>query len=320
MIEQESNLKEVLRILSVLADYLHTAGRLNLNDGSVISENLCGKLLNKTFGYDLKNINLIKQNAAVVDLYDEGRRIAVQVTSDSGLTKVKSCLNSFIEKDLYKDYDELYIYILTTKQRSYKVDTVNQQKFKFDPKLHVIDKKDVLSKLQDAHSSSEIREIAEMLIAEVKANIGVSSQPSEVKTIIDLISLLSEQEVDSVFDESSEIDPKKKIEQRYPDNFAQIEDDYMDLCIQYSEVLKTIKSNNDVSSVKESKVALYLRNKSRKLLANNGNDAGKAFERLTNDVVSMFDKTRTVYDEMAIQYYLYKQLTDCNVFPLPRRR
>ena len=67
-------------------------------------------------------------------------------------------------------------------------------------------------------------------------------------------------------------------------------------------------------------MALYLRNKSRKLLANNGNDAGKAFERLTNDVVSMFDKTRTVYDEMAIQYYLYKQLTDCNVFPLPRRR
>lgn len=321
MIEQERFIKEVLRILSVLAEYLETAGRLNLNDGSVISENLCEKLLNKTYGYDLQNINLIKQNAAVVDLYDKDRRIAVQVTSNKRPAKVKSCLKAFMEKELFKDYDELYIYILTSKQNTgYNVEPISKQNFSFDHKKHILDKADVLSKLQGLENSTEIREVIEMLNTEVKAKIGISSQPNEVVTIINLISLLSEQEVDSTFDESSEIDPKNKIEKRYPENFEEIEDTYMDLCIQYSEVLDAIKSNNDVSSVKESKVALYLRNKSRNLLSKHNNNASIAFAELTNEVVSMFDKSSAAYDEMAIQYYLYKQLTECNVFPLPRRR
>ncbi|PTP81954.1 SMEK domain-containing protein [Vibrio splendidus] len=321
MIIQEKQIKEVLRLLSILADYLHTAGKLNLNDGSVISENLCERLMNIVYGYELENINLIKQNAAVIDLYDKKKRIAVQVTSNSKLDKVRSCLKGFMDKELYKDYDELYIYVLTTKQSSYSIQPVSKDKFSFDWKHYVIDKSDIVSRLQP-HDDPTTKEVVDLLVRSINGKITTVNRSNEVETIINLISLLSgnDIDVDSVFDENSEIDPNQKISKRYPDNYESIEEQYIDLCTQYSEVMSTIISNNDISAVKHSKVGLYLRSRSRELLSKHNNDASLAFDELKNEVVEMFNAENSSYDEMAIQYFLYNQLVLCNVFPLPRVR
>lgn len=319
MIKQEQYIKEVLRLLSILAEYLDTAGKLNLNDGSVISENLCEKLMNMVYGYELKNINLVRQNEAVIDLYDSGNRIAVQVTSNRKLGKVKSCLNAFMEKELYKKYDKLYIYILTKKQNSYSVAPVSKDGFSFHCKTHIIDKSDLVFKLQ-ALPEPTIKEVSDMLGQSINGKITSVNRSNEVETIINLISLLSENEIENTFDENSEIDPDKKIPKRYPDNYQFIEDLYVDLCIQYSEVMDTIIGNNDISSVQQSKIGLYLRTKSRNLLAKHDEDATLAFSELKKEVIDMFNVESASYDEMAIQYYLYKQLVSCNVFPLPRVR
>ena len=239
MIRQERHIKEVLRLLTILAEYLETAGKLNLNDGSVISENICEKLMNMAYGYELENINIVKQNAAVIDLYDSKNRIAVQVTSNKKLDKVKGCLNAFIDKELYKDYDVLYIYILTRKQNSYSIASVKKEGFNFNCKDHVIDKSDLLVKLQ-ALSGATIKKVCDMLEQSIDGKITTINRSNEVETIINLISLLSESEVDNIFDEKSEIDPDKKILKRYPDNYQDIEELYVDLCIQYSGVMYSI--------------------------------------------------------------------------------
>ena len=223
MIKQEKHIKEVLRLLTILADYLETAGKINLNDGSVISENMCETLMNIVYDYNLKNINLISQNEAVIDLYDSKKRIAVQVTSNSTLTKMKKCLSAFMDKELYKDYDKLYIYVLTKKQRSYKLEHQKKEGFEFNYKSHIIDKSDILSQLQ-ALSSPKIKEVSEMLGQSIDGKISTINRSNEVDTIINLISLLSDTESDSSFDENSEVDPEKKIQKRYPENYEEIED------------------------------------------------------------------------------------------------
>ncbi|WP_269058143.1 SMEK domain-containing protein, partial [Vibrio campbellii] len=69
-----------------------------------MSENLCARLMNLVYGYKLENANRIKQNADVIDLYDPYNKISVQVTSNKRISKVKSCLSNFLDKELDKEY------------------------------------------------------------------------------------------------------------------------------------------------------------------------------------------------------------------------
>lgn len=95
MLVEEEYVKEATKYLTILSYYTDTVSKLNLNDNSVRSENFFARLLNAIYGYKLDNLNRIKPNAAVVDLYDTDNRISVQVTSQYKLPKMKSCLKSF---------------------------------------------------------------------------------------------------------------------------------------------------------------------------------------------------------------------------------
>ncbi|MGR6860220.1 SMEK domain-containing protein [Aliivibrio salmonicida] len=81
MLVEEKYIKSISMYLGVLSAYIETLSHINLNDASVISENLCARLMNLVYGYKLKNINLIKPNAEVIDLYDLENKVSVQVTS-----------------------------------------------------------------------------------------------------------------------------------------------------------------------------------------------------------------------------------------------
>lgn len=147
MLILEDFIKEATTYLSILSEYTGTMSKLNLHNCSVISENFFAQLLNVVYGYELENINLVTHNASVIDLYDHTNRISVQVTSTKTLSKVKDCLEQFIKKELYNEYDQLFVYILTNKQKSYKLDNVTKSAFQFNSKIHVIDKDDLLKKM-----------------------------------------------------------------------------------------------------------------------------------------------------------------------------
>ncbi len=59
---------------------------LNLQDINVHAETFFRDFLNLALGYELKNINIVEKNARAVDLGDEVRRMAIQVTSTSDLS------------------------------------------------------------------------------------------------------------------------------------------------------------------------------------------------------------------------------------------
>lgn len=319
MLVEEQYIKEATRYLSIFAEYTKTISQLNLNDNSVVAENFFARVLNVVYGYELENLNMVKQNAAVVDLYDENRRVSVQVTSQSAPSKVKSCLKSFEEKELYKDYDTLYVYILTSKPKNgYSIGDVNIEQFHFRAKAHVLDKSDLLKKLmtKDPVIQKEVIDILKNGIKILDDEDAIFS--NEEQTMINLISLLSANQREDDFDRDTNIDPKNKIEKRFKENAIIIENQYFQLCLEYAPVLAVVEENNDIDSARHSKVATYLKVRSSKLLIENSFDAIKALEILIEDVTALFHEAKLNFDKMAIEYFLLKSLTECNVFPLLR--
>lgn len=315
MLVEEEYIKSITSYLGFLSQYITSLSKVNLHDTSVMGENLCGRLMNLIYGYKLQNMNLIKKNAEVIDLYDKENGVSVQVTSNKKLTKVRSCLDSFIDKELYKEYKTLYVYILTTKQSSYHIKEYCKDEFYFNKNVHIIDKDDLISKVQGLDLPTQ-KEVLDLLKNNIKLPNHAVIPSNEVGTIINLVTIISDKVASSNFDQETEIDPEKKISKRFKDNAMLIENRYFNLCCEYSPVMAEVEGSDNYDSVKNSKVALYLKNKSTEMLLKNKFDALKALDELTTYVMNLFQSNQVEYNETAIDFFVLKHLTECNVFPL----
>ncbi|OLQ88721.1 hypothetical protein BIY21_16015 [Vibrio ponticus] len=314
---EEKYIKSISMYLGVLSEYIETLSSINLNDASVISENLCARLMNLVYGYKLENANLIKQNSDVIDLYDQDNRISVQVTSNKRISKIKNCLSNFLDKELDKEYRQLFIYILTSKQRSYQVEPITRNDFNFDKGVHILDKKDILSKVQGLDPVLQ-KEILELLKNNIILPSETLSVSNEVATIINLVTLISESEAKSKFDSNTDIDPRKKISKRFKDKAIIVDNQYFNLCQEYLPILAEVESNDSYDGVKNSKVSLYLKDMSTELLLKYDFDAMQALKDLIAHIEHIFQTQCIEYNETAIKFFVLKHLTECNVFPILR--
>lgn len=91
---------------------------LNIKSGRtdilIDAEDICRNLLNMTFGHELRLLNQTTRNFPAIDMADEDRRIAVQVTASNTRARVQSTLTSFLEHGLNSRYDTLLVFILVT--------------------------------------------------------------------------------------------------------------------------------------------------------------------------------------------------------------
>lgn len=85
------------------------AGRFDINR---IVEDVFMHVLNDTYGWDLKNANLIKENFPAVDLIDNTNKIVIQVTSTTETSKLKNTIDKFSKLEGYEKYQLKMFYIL----------------------------------------------------------------------------------------------------------------------------------------------------------------------------------------------------------------
>lgn len=78
--------------LGTLVSRVELAARNNLSSANVVAETTLTGLLNQVFGWNLVNANAISQNYPGVDLIDQERNIAVQITSTRSVEKVRNTL------------------------------------------------------------------------------------------------------------------------------------------------------------------------------------------------------------------------------------
>ena len=96
--------------LSYLSSEVRLSGSMNLLDSNVLLEDVFKEILNITYGIELQNANLIKQNIKAIDLIDCSTKTFIQVSSDNSKAKVQTSLDK-IELPKYEGYTFKFVCI-----------------------------------------------------------------------------------------------------------------------------------------------------------------------------------------------------------------
>lgn len=163
-----------IKLLNSIKDYLtrfqllvKIANAENEYDINNHAENIIIPILNIIFKSDFKNANIEKKNADSIDLLDRSQSIAIQVTSTSGIEKVKSTLEKFLKYNHHDEIKNLFVYVISEKQNNYSQEAINKilkSKLKFDVKRQIIDARDIYGRikaLNDLHLFKKVNELLE---------------------------------------------------------------------------------------------------------------------------------------------------------------
>lgn len=163
---QQSMLFRISQLLSRFTEQIEILNSNSEFSINIHAENILIKILNLIYNCNFKNVNYEENKIyPSIDLRDYENRIAIQITSTATLDKVKHTLYEFVKNDLYNDFDNLYIYIITKKQKTYtqsKIDEVLEGKFDF-PSKNIIDKTDIYKELNAQNNSEKINRVCELL-------------------------------------------------------------------------------------------------------------------------------------------------------------
>lgn len=144
--------REELARLSQEVETSVAMGHFDIN--KICEDVFCG-VFRELYGFEnLRNLNKEeRQNYPGIDLADEKARVAIQVTSDKSLDKIRSSITTAIKHDLHEQYDRIIFYILTRKQSSYSQDSIAwvcDGKLSFDTSSDVLDFTDLATRAANA--------------------------------------------------------------------------------------------------------------------------------------------------------------------------
>lgn len=166
MLPRQVNLANIEKYLIYIESDIQTNNYCRFYDINIISESFCCDLLNISFGLDLENTNLFKRNQKAIDLVDKKRGIAIQITSEKSLTKIKETFEQYIDAGLDKIYPNLYIVTLvkyspSTSEYIYKNNV-------FNIKSKVLDYRDYINILSNKYDNKKLIEIVQFLESELE--------------------------------------------------------------------------------------------------------------------------------------------------------
>lgn len=143
----------------------------------------------------------------------------------------------------------------------------------------------------------------------------ISTQSTEVETIMDLIEYIStneelkEGDLDNVMP-----DPEKKIYQRFIEYCKEIESEIVAI-VMYATAQKEAEQVVGLDGIKIGKITAYLKQRSRRMLRENNDNPMEALDKLTDYFENILKQNAKHYDYNAIRYYLIGEIPKCNVFP-----
>ncbi len=150
-------------------------------DINLICENLfCGLFKELHDLPFLRNLNEEdKKNFPGIDLADDERRVAIQVTSDKTLDKVKDTIKKIRKYKHFEKYDRFIVYCLTTTQGSYLQDSIDKEcggDFKFDASSDIMDFKDLATKAANADPKSLKKAVDVLWAYQRGCDVGLADQ------------------------------------------------------------------------------------------------------------------------------------------------
>lgn len=156
----------ISELLSRFRSEVETLNSQSLYDINIHAENVIIPILNKIYGFSLKNANLEEKNSSAIDLIDKENRIAIQVTSTANSDKIKHTLNQYKQLKNRDEFDVLLVYIITKKQRSYSqkiFDEIVDGDFEFSYKTNILDYENLLTEVNTWIALPKINNVVELL-------------------------------------------------------------------------------------------------------------------------------------------------------------
>lgn len=166
MLPRQINLDKIQKYLMNIESDIQTNNYCRFYDINIISESFCCDLLNKSFELDLENTNLFKKNQKAIDLVDKKSGIAIQITSEKSLNKIKETFEQYIDDGLEQIYPNLYIITLVKYTPS-----ISEYSYKgkvFDVKNKVLDYRDYINILSNKYDNKKFVKIIEFLETELE--------------------------------------------------------------------------------------------------------------------------------------------------------
>ena len=151
-VELLNQFREELARLSREVEASVAMGHFDVNK---VCEDVFCNIFKELYGFEnLRNLNEDGgQNYPGIDLADDEASVAIQVTSDKTLDKVKESLKTIIDHRLHAKYDRIIFYILTRKQGSYSATVVKEiceKKLTFDVSSDILDFTDLATRAATA--------------------------------------------------------------------------------------------------------------------------------------------------------------------------
>ncbi len=209
--------------LGALAYRITKRGKINLLDLNIYSETFFADMLNKLFGYNLKNINVIKQNMEAIDLIDEEKKIVAQVSATCTKEKVEKSL----AKDIWKEYSSYRFIFISIAEDAAKLRTQtfkNPHYISFSPANDILDPKSISNSVLNLNIE-RMKDFYEFIKKELGEEPALDKVDSNLSVIL---KILSEEDLTDDIDtpEINSFAIDKKIEFNELSNIKEIIDEY----------------------------------------------------------------------------------------------
>ena len=176
-------IEEKLNTLSYRIKY---RGKINLLDLNIYSETFFAELMNLLMGYELKNINVIKQNTEGIDLVDNKNKVVVQVSAACSKQKIENSLAKKIFED-YSGFNFKFIAISGDADKLRAQTYTNPYKVIFSPSNDIYDIKSLLNLVLNMQIRAQ-RGLYQFIKQELGSSVDIVKADSNLTSIINILS------------------------------------------------------------------------------------------------------------------------------------
>lgn len=176
---------QIIDELTAVSNQVKSRASLQLYDLNHYLEDFIKDILNVVFDCSLKNLNEVRSNNPGLDLGDDKKGIAFQITS----TKTSDKVNETLKKaaDQKDTFPTIHVLILGDKQGSYTLKPKLTKPFAFKEKEHIWDMDDVLKRVMSLPIDrlQKLHDLVSKNVARVKIELEVPDKNGKYQTNID---------------------------------------------------------------------------------------------------------------------------------------
>ena len=190
IMQREEYIQYILAKLTQLVYRIEVAGKLNLHNSNIFSENFFRDFFNLLYGWQLINQNSKTHNATAIDLIDDTNKIAILVSATKTKNKIDSTLAK-IDTATYHDYNVKFIFIVNNAQELKNKLYKSPQEVSFNPDSDIYDIQRIMKDINDLQTS-ELTTLYDF----IKNELGKSIDNVDIESdLVKVIKILAQEDL-----------------------------------------------------------------------------------------------------------------------------